>query len=107
MMTSREVCPRFKPSLEKIAWSGTAITANNRVRAIHCWATYSVFSQNCGRHGWAGAVRFDKFRESCAVELAACREASSAGRVRIGTQSYAVEKNTFLSHMTKIAGFGA
>ncbi len=46
-------------------------------------------------------MKFERFREPCGTEPAACLDAMVTGWMKIGTRSYAVEKNVTKGHLDR------
>ncbi len=70
-----------------------------RLPAIHCMAMQSSLSFMCGLDGRMRKVKYEKFRQPCGVQPAACREALESGRLKIGDMEYPVTMNQTRSHM--------
>jgi hypothetical protein len=69
-----------------------------RLPAIHCMAMQSSLSFMCGLDGWTRKVKYEKFRQPCGVQPAACWEALKNGRLKIGEMEYPTMNQT-RSHM--------
>jgi hypothetical protein len=80
-MSEPRVCPPIgsgteigtsavKEELDKKQWT--------RLPAVHCVAMQSSLSLMCGLDGQTRKVRYDKFRQPCGVQPAACWEALSS-----------------------------
>ena len=70
-----------------------------RLPAIHCMAMQSSLSFMCGLDGRTKKVKYEKFRQPCGVQPAACWEALKNGRLKIGEMEYHVTMNQTRSHM--------
>jgi hypothetical protein len=71
-----------------------------RLPAIHCAAMQSSLSFMCGLDGQTKKVKYEKFRQPCGVQPAACWEALKSGRLRVGETEYPTTMNQTRSHMT-------
>ncbi len=70
-----------------------------RLPAIHCMAMQSSLSFMCGLDGRTRKVKYEKFRQPCGVQSAACWEALRNSRLKIGEMEYPVTMNQTRSHM--------
>ncbi len=70
-----------------------------RLPAVHCVAMRSSLSFLCGRDGQAKKVKYEKFRQACGVQPAACWEALRDGRLKVGEMEYHTTINRTRSHM--------
>jgi hypothetical protein len=71
-----------------------------RLPAVHCVSMQSSLSFMCGLDGRTRKVRYEKFRQPCGVQPAACWEALRSGRLRVGEAEYPTTMNQTRSHMT-------
>jgi hypothetical protein len=71
-----------------------------RLPAVHCTAMQSSLSFMCGLDGRMRKVKYEKFRQPCGVQPAACWEALKNGRLKIGEMEYPVTMNQTRSHVT-------
>ncbi len=55
-----------------------------RLPAIHCMATQSSLSFMCGLDGRTRKVRYEKFRQPCGIQPAACWKALENGKLEVG-----------------------
>ena len=62
-------------------------------------AMQSSLSFMCGLDGRTRKVKYEKFRQPCGVQPAACWEALKNGRLKIGETEYPVTMNQTRSHM--------
>jgi hypothetical protein len=72
---------------------------SERQPAIHCVATQSSLSFMCGRDGRTRKVKYEKFRQPCGIQPAACWDALGSGRLEVGKMEYPVTMNRTRSHM--------
>jgi hypothetical protein len=70
-----------------------------RLPAIHCMAMQSSLSFMCGPDGRTRKIKYEKFRQPCGVQPAACREALKNGRLSVGEMEYPATMNQTRSHM--------
>ncbi len=70
-----------------------------RLPAIHCMATQSSLSFMCGLDGWTRKVKYEKFRQPCGIQPAACWKALESGKLKIGEMEYSVTVNQMRNHM--------
>jgi hypothetical protein len=70
-----------------------------RLPAIHCTATQSSLSFMCGLDGRTRKVRYERFRQPCGIQPAACWKALESGELEIGKMEYPVTMNQTRSHM--------
>ncbi len=75
-----------------------------RLPAIHCMATQSSLSFMCGLDGRTRKVKYEKFRQPCGIQPAACWKASKSGKLEVGEMEYPVTMNQTRSHMTSEEG---
>jgi hypothetical protein len=73
-----------------------------RLPAVHCLATQSVLPFMCGLDGRTRMVRYEKFRQPCGIQPAACWKALKSGRLEIGETEYPVVMNKTRSHMAGV-----
>ncbi len=71
-----------------------------RLPAVHCMAMQSSLSFMCGLDGRTRKVKYEKFRQPCRVQPAACWEALENDRLKIGEMEYPVTVNQTRSHVT-------
>ena len=62
-------------------------------------AMQSSLSFMCGPDGRTRKVRYEKFRQPCGVQPAACWEALRSGRLKVGEAEYPTTINQTRSHM--------
>ncbi len=70
-----------------------------RQPAIHCMATQSSLLFMCGLDGRTRKVKYEKFRQPCGVQPAACWKALESGGLEIVEMEYPVTLNQTRSHM--------
>jgi hypothetical protein len=70
-----------------------------RLPAVHCMASQSSLSFVCGPDGQTRKVKYEKFRQPCGIQLAACWDALESGRLKIGEMEYPVTMNRTRSHV--------
>ena len=70
-----------------------------RLPAIHCVANQSSLSFTCGPDGQTRKVKYEKFRQPCGIQPAACWKALESGELEIGEMEYRVTRNQTRSHM--------
>ncbi len=70
-----------------------------KLPAVHCMVMQSSLSFMCGVDGRARKVKYEKFRQPCGVEPAACWEALRDGRLKVGEMEYPTTTNQTRSHM--------
>jgi hypothetical protein len=75
-----------------------------RLPVIRCVAMQSSLSFTCGLGGRTQNVKYEKFRQPCGVQPAACWEALKNGRLKIGEMEYPVTVNQTRSHMADEEG---
>jgi hypothetical protein len=75
-----------------------------RLPAIHCVATQSALTFMCGLDGRTRMVKYEKFRQPCGIQPAACWKALESGRLEIGEVEYSVTMNQTRSHMAREEG---
>jgi hypothetical protein len=79
-----------------------------RLPAVRCMAMQSSLSFMCGLDGWTRKVKYEKFRQPCGVQPAACWKALKNGRLKIGEMEYPATMNQTRSHVTGEEGcFGS
>jgi hypothetical protein len=79
-----------------------------RLPAIHCMAVQSSLSFMCGPDGRMRRVKYERFRQPCGVQPAACWRALENGRLKIGEVEYPATMNQTMSHVTGEEGcFGS
>jgi hypothetical protein len=66
---------------------------------VRCRTGQSILSQYCPEQNSASAVKFERFKESCIFEPAACWEANRTGLVSIGGRNSATKWNISVMHM--------
>jgi hypothetical protein len=71
---------------------------------MHCVATQSVLSFMCGLDGRTRMLRYEKFRQPCGIQPAACQDAPESGRLEICEMEYSVTMNQTRSHMAGVEG---
>ncbi len=64
--------------------------------SLHGNAVISILHVRIG--GWTRKVKYEKFRQPCGVQPAACWEALKTGRLKIGEMEYPVTMNQTRSH---------
>jgi hypothetical protein len=75
-----------------------------RLPVVHCVAMQSSLSFMCGLDGRTRKVRYEKFRQPCGVQPAACWEALRSGRLKVGEAEYPTTINQTRSHMAGVEG---
>jgi hypothetical protein len=70
-----------------------------RLPAVHCVAMQSSLSFMCGLDGRTRKVSYEKFRQPCGVQPAACWEALRSGKLKVGEAEYPTTINQTRSHM--------
>ncbi len=93
--------PRISPPIATGIENGISVVEERldpkywkRLPAIHCMATQSSLSFMCGLDGQTRKVRYEKFRQPCGIQPAACWKA-----LEIGEMEYPVTMNQTRSHM--------
>ncbi len=71
-----------------------------RLPAVHCMAMQSSLSFMCGLDGQTRKISYEKFRQPCGVQPAACWEAMRSGKLKVGEVEYPTTTNQTRSHMT-------
>jgi hypothetical protein len=99
--------PRICPSVESRGEIGISAMKEEldtrqwrRLPAIHCMAMQSSLSFMCGLDGRMRKVKYEKFRQPCGVQPAACWKALKSGRLKVGEMKYPTTMNQTRSHMT-------
>jgi hypothetical protein len=70
-----------------------------RLPAVHCVAMQSSLSFMCGLDGRTRKVSYEKFRQPCGVQPAACWEALRSGKLKVGEAEYPTTINQTRSYM--------
>jgi hypothetical protein len=70
-----------------------------KLPAVHCQATQSVLSFMCGLDGRTKVVKYEKFRQPCGIQPAACWGALKSGKLKVGELEHPVAMNGTKSHM--------
>ncbi len=70
-----------------------------RLPAVHCMAMQSSLSFMCGPDGRTRKVKYEKFRQPCGVQPAACWGALKSDRLKLGEADYPTTMNQTRSHM--------
>jgi hypothetical protein len=73
-----------------------------RLPAVHCLATQSILSFMCGLDGRTRMVKYEKFRQPCGIQPAACWKALESGKLEIGEMGFPVAINRTRSHMAGV-----
>ena len=68
-------------------------------------ATQSSLSFMCGLDGRTRKVKYEKFRQPCRIQPAACWKASKSGKLEVGEMEYLVTMNQTRSHMIGEEGY--
>jgi hypothetical protein len=83
--------PRIRPPImtgneNGISAAGERLDSNHwkRLSAVHCLATQTVLSFMCGLDGRTRMVKYEKFRQPCGIQPAACWRALQSGRLKVG-----------------------
>jgi hypothetical protein len=71
-----------------------------RLPAIHFMTTQSSLSFMCGLDGRTRKVKYEKFRQPCGIQPAACWKASKSGKIEVGEMEYPVTMNQTRRHVT-------
>ncbi len=66
---------------------------------MHCRVTQSVLTFLCSSDGRSRKVKFEKFRQPCGIQAAACWEAVETGKLKIGKLEHVVIMNAMRSHL--------
>ncbi len=106
-MSEPRICPPIMTGNKRgISAAGEQLDPDHwkRLMAVHCQATQSVLSFMCGLDGRRRMVRYEKFRQPCGIQPAACWEALEKGKLRIGKMEYPVVMNRTRSHMAGVKG---
>jgi hypothetical protein len=102
-MSEPRVCPPVGLGIE-VGISAMKVELDTeqwtRLPAVHCVAMQSSLSFMCGLDGRTRKVRYEKFRQPCGVQPAACWEALRSGRLKVGEAEYPTTMNQTRSHMT-------
>jgi hypothetical protein len=96
------ICPPVMTGSEKgISAVGEQLDPNHwrKLPAVHCQATQSVLSFTCGLDNRIGKVRYEKFRQPCGIQPAACWGALESGKLKVGELEYPMAVNGTRSHM--------
>jgi hypothetical protein len=104
-MSDLRICLPVMPGNEmKISTVGERLDPSHwrKLPAIHCQATHSTLTFMCGLDGRTNGVRYEKFRQPCGIQPAACWGALKSDKLKVGEQEYPVAMNTTRSHMTGI-----
>ncbi len=95
-MSEPRVCPPVG-SGEEIEISAVKVELDTRqwvrLPAVHCAAMQLSLSIMCGPDGRTRKVRYEKFRQPCGVQPAACWEALKSGRLKVGEAEYPTTMN--------------
>jgi hypothetical protein len=98
--------PRICPPIEIGIESGISAVEEQldskhwrRLPAIHCMVTQSSLSFMCRLDGRTRKVKYEKFRQPCRIQPAACWKAQGNGELEIGEMEYSVTMNQTRSHM--------
>jgi hypothetical protein len=70
-----------------------------RLSAVHCVAMQSSLSFMCGLDGRTRKVSYERFRQPCGVQPAACWEALRSGKLKVVEAEYPTTVNQTRSHM--------
>jgi hypothetical protein len=70
-----------------------------RLPAVRCVAMQSSLSFMCGLDGRTRRVKYEKFRQPCGVQPAACWEGLKNGRLKVGEMEYPTTMNQTRSHL--------
>jgi hypothetical protein len=73
-----------------------------RLMAVHCQATQSVLSFMCALDGRTRMVKYERFRQPCGTQPAACWKALESGRLEIGEVEYPVAMNRTRNHIAGV-----
>jgi hypothetical protein len=106
-MAEPRICPPVMSGNENVISAvGERLNPDHwkRLTAVHCQATQSVFSFMCGLDGRARMVKYERFRQPCGIQPAACWKALESGRLEIGEMEYPVVMNRTRSHMAEVEG---
>ncbi len=106
-MAEPRICPPVMSGNENgISAVGERLNTDHwkRLTAVHCQATQSILSFTCGLDGRTRMVRYEKFRQPCGIQPAACWKALESGRLEIGEMEYPVVTNRTRSHMAEVEG---
>ncbi len=75
-----------------------------KLPAMHCQAAQSILTFMCGLDGRTKEVRYEKFRQPCGIQPAACWEAMKSNKLKVGEQEYPVMMNTTRSRVERLEG---
>ncbi len=101
-MSEPRICPPVVTGNERgISAVGERLDPNHgrRLSAVQCLATQSVLSFMCGLDGRTKVVRYEKFRQPCGIQPAACWGALESGKLKVGEVEHPVAMNRTRSHM--------
>ena len=106
-MSEPRICPPVGAGEEiKISTVKEELDTRQWVRlpTVHCLAMQSSLSFMCGPDGRTRKVKYEKFRQPCGVQPAACWEALRSGRLKVGEAEYPATMNQTRSHMASEEG---
>jgi hypothetical protein len=101
------ICPPIMTRNENgIVAAGERLDLNHwkRLSAVHCLATQSVLSFMCGLDGRTKLAKYEKFRQPCGRQPAACWEALQSGKLKVGEMEHPLTMNRTRSHMAGVEG---
>ncbi len=101
-MSEPIICPPVVTGDEKgISAMGEQLDPNHwkRLSAVHCQETQSVLSFMCGLDGQTKMVKYEKFRQPCEIQPAACWGALESGKLKVGEVEHSAAMNRTRSHM--------
>ncbi len=101
-MSEPRICPPVVTGSAKgISAVGEQLDPSHwkKLPAMHCQVTQSDLSFMCGLDGRTKAVKYEKFRQPCGIQPAACWEALESGKLKVGELERPVAMNRTRSHM--------
>jgi hypothetical protein len=101
-MTEVRICPPVIIRDEvRVSTVGKQLDPSHwrKLPVTHCQVTQSVLTITCGLDGWRGEAKYEKFRQPCGIQPAACWEALESGKLKVGEREYPVAMNVTRSPM--------
>jgi hypothetical protein len=104
-MSELRICPPIPTGNENgISAAGERLDSDHwrKLPAVHCQATQSVLSSVCGLDGRMKLVKYERFRQPCRIQPAACWEALQSSQLKVGEMEHPVTMNRTRGHMTGV-----
>ena len=101
-MAEPKTCPPVMVGSENgISAVGERLDPNHwkRLPAVHCQVTQSILSFTCESDGRTKMVKYEKFRQPCRIQPAACWGALKSGKLKMSKLEHPVAMNGTRSHM--------